>query len=241
MDPLKASPNIRIFSRPRSAKLVRHDGASPVLPSAGATPSGGGSRSAATNQAPTATAANHYRPVNTALPAISGTPQQGQALTATPGTWTKSHISYAYQWQDCTSTVCINITGATASTYALQSGDVGQKIDVVVTATNPGGSTSAVSTTVGPVTGVDPTGVPAPSISAVTTTNVTSTSATFTATINPNGIAPGAAFECGPTTSYGSTTPNQNIGSGMKPQTVTATVTGLTPGTTYHVRAVATQ
>jgi len=192
----------------------------------------GGSGSATSGKTATVTPP---APSNTALPAITGTAQQDQALTATAGSWTNNPTSYAYQWQDCSGSACTSISGATGSTYTLQSTDVGEQIDVVVTATNAGGSASATSATVGPVSSVTP------SVSAVTTSNVTSTGATFTATVNPNGISTNVAFEYGPTTSYGSTTPNQNIGSGTTAQTVTATVTGLTPGTSYHVRAVATQ
>ena len=42
-------------------------------------------------------------PVNTLAPTISGTPQQGQTLTAGSGDWQgTAPISYAYQWQRCT-------------------------------------------------------------------------------------------------------------------------------------------
>lgn len=88
---------------------------------------------------------------------------------------------------------------------------------------------------------VKATGGVGPTVSVVTTSSLTSTSATFTATINPNGADTTVDFEYGTTTSYGSTTPSQDIGSGTTPHTVTANVTGLTPGTTYHVRAVAAQ
>lgn len=84
-------------------------------------------------------------PVNTGAPAITGTPRQGQTLTATPGTWTGSP-SYGYQWQACTSaTACTAISGATASTYAVTSAEVGKTIKVVVTATAGGSSATATS------------------------------------------------------------------------------------------------
>jgi hypothetical protein len=85
-------------------------------------------------------------PANTALPTISGTAQQGQALTASNGSWSNSPTSYAYQWQDCSSSSsCSNISGATAASYTLASSDVGDTVDVIVTATNAGGSGSATS------------------------------------------------------------------------------------------------
>jgi hypothetical protein len=91
-------------------------------------------------------------PSNTAVPVISGTAQQGQTLTTSNGSWTNSPTSYAYQWQDCTTTGCTNIAGATSSSYTLQSSDVGDTIDAIVTATNAGGSSSATSGQTGTVT-----------------------------------------------------------------------------------------
>jgi hypothetical protein len=86
-------------------------------------------------------------PGNTVPPVISGTAMQGQTLSSTTGTWTNSPTGYTYQWRRCDSAGnnCSNISGATSSTYVLQSGDVGSTIRVVVTATNSGGSTPATS------------------------------------------------------------------------------------------------
>ena len=86
-------------------------------------------------------------PVNTAVPVISGTAQQGQALTATAGTWTNSPTSFAYQWQTSANGTSgwTNLSGATASTYTIQAGDVGNFLRVQVTATNTGGPSSPAS------------------------------------------------------------------------------------------------
>jgi hypothetical protein len=86
-------------------------------------------------------------PTNTAPPSISGTPTEGDTLTATAGTWEGNPTSYAYQWQDCTGTTCTKISGASTSTHKLTTSDTGHTITVTVTATNEGGSTSATSTT----------------------------------------------------------------------------------------------
>jgi concanavalin A-like lectin/glucanase superfamily protein len=87
-------------------------------------------------------------PANVSPPTISGTPRDGQSLSAGPGSWSGTQpITYAYQWQRCstTGTSCTPISGATASTYVLTSADVGSTVRVVVTATNSAGSATAAS------------------------------------------------------------------------------------------------
>ena len=87
-------------------------------------------------------------PANTAPPTIAGTAQEGESLTASPGTWSGTQpIDYAYQWLRCNSTGanCNPIGGATSTTYTLTSTDVGSTIEVAVTASNMAGSATANS------------------------------------------------------------------------------------------------
>jgi endoglucanase len=105
----------------------------------------GGSTPATSTQTAVVSAAAPSAPVNTVAPSIGGTPQQGSTLTASNGSWSNSPSSYGYQWQDCSSSACSSISGATGSSYVLQASDVGGSIDVVVTATNAGGNGSATS------------------------------------------------------------------------------------------------
>ena len=58
-------------------------------------------------------------------------------------------------------------------------------------------------------------------------------------TTDPNNLESHYYFEYGPTTSYGSKSPTESAGSGVEPVSVSATITGLKPGTTYHYRLVA--
>jgi hypothetical protein len=114
-----------------------------------------GSLTVAMGTAPT----RHVRPpANSSPPTISGTPQSGQTLTATTGTWSGSPASYAYQWQRCNSigASCLAISGATTQTYVLTSADVGFTIRVTVTATNSAGSASATSAPTAVVTAASP-------------------------------------------------------------------------------------
>ena len=83
-----------------------------------------------------------------APPAISGTAIEGQTLTANAGAWSGSTpISHSYQWRRCDSAGanCVDIAGATATTYALTAADVGRTIRVRETATNAYGAGSVES------------------------------------------------------------------------------------------------
>src|SRR6185436_12094237 len=82
---------------------------------------------------------NPAAPVPTTRPSISGTARDGDTLTADPGTWSGSQATFAYQWVRCdaTGTSCVDIPGATQSTYTAQPEDVGARLRVRVTATNP--------------------------------------------------------------------------------------------------------
>jgi type IV pilus assembly protein PilA len=86
-------------------------------------------------------------PANTALPTISGATYVGDELQTSNGSWSNSPVSYAYQWRLCDSggVNCSDISGATAVSYTIQTGDAGHTARVVVTATNEGGSAPATS------------------------------------------------------------------------------------------------
>jgi hypothetical protein len=87
-------------------------------------------------------------PAYTSLPTIVGTLLEGQLLSAGTGTWSGSEpISYGYQWQLCNllTKACSNIGGATEKAFKLGLEDVGGLLDVIVTAKNVAGSSSATS------------------------------------------------------------------------------------------------
>jgi hypothetical protein len=82
-------------------------------------------------------------PSNTIRPSISGTPREGQVLSANPGSWGGTQpISIGYQWQLCDANGgnCTDIAGATGRDYALTSADVGRSVRVVVRARNVAGT-----------------------------------------------------------------------------------------------------
>jgi hypothetical protein len=110
--------------------------------------------------APSVSARLQAPPTNTAEPTITGSPAQGQTLTATPGTWTSDTTpTFAYQWLRCPASGgasdgsdCASIDGATTTAYVVAAGDVGFRLRVRVTATNPDGQTIRASNATAVVT-----------------------------------------------------------------------------------------
>ena len=92
--------------------------------------------------------------------------------------------------------------------------------------------------------GVDMTFTTLPLAPVVITTAasaIASTGATLNGTVNPNGVNATVTIEYGLTSAYGSTiTATPGTVSGTTPTNVMASITGLTPYTTYHYRVVAT-
>ena len=79
----------------------------------------------------------------------------------------------------------------------------------------------------------------APSASTGPVTAVGPTTATVSASVNPNGTSTTWWVEYGTTTGYGKETAKTSAGSGTSSVAVSPTLTGLTPGTSYHYRVVA--
>ena len=82
----------------------------------------------------------------------------------------------------------------------------------------------------------------APTVETKPASSLTQTTATLNATVNPNGgEVSKCEFEYGTTTAYGKTASCSSLpGSGSSPVAVSASVSALTPGTTYHFRISAT-
>jgi hypothetical protein len=103
-------------------------------------------------------------------------------------------------------------------------------------ARNAEGSQETTGQSVGFETPLAPPVVDAEYASSVSTRN-----ATLNATINPDGLATSYRFEYGPTAAYSSSAPapEGSAGSGLADVPVELSVEGLSPGTTYHYRVVA--
>lgn len=93
-------------------------------------------------------------------PTISGNTGYGETLTTDNGSWSTPGIdpnvsapTFTYQWRRCNSdaSVCTSIDGADQTTYTVAQADIGEYLNVVVTATNEDDITIVASNIVGPV------------------------------------------------------------------------------------------
>ena len=122
------------------------------------------------------------------------------------------------------------------------------QIDEVVFSVKVGGTTTtttttSTTTTSTPTTSTSATTTTLPTIPTVTTnsaTYITSTSAILNGRVNPNGSNTEVHFEYGTTTSYGFSTPPEDIGADTSSVTVNASISNLVSDTTYHYRLTAT-
>jgi phosphodiesterase/alkaline phosphatase D-like protein len=83
------------------------------------------------------------------------------------------------------------------------------------------------------------TGTPVPTVTTGAASNIGTTGATLNGTVNANDSSTTVTFEFGETTGYGRVaTADQSPVSGYSDTAVSADITALSPGTTYHYRLV---
>jgi 5-hydroxyisourate hydrolase-like protein (transthyretin family) len=99
-------------------------------------------------------------PANVVRPWIVGSAQDGRALTAEPGSWIGSGITFAYQWLRCDAdgASCAEIGIGDSQVYVARAADVGRRLRVRVTASNAEGSTDVLSLPSSPVASASSTG-----------------------------------------------------------------------------------
>ena len=135
---------------------------------------------------------------NTAVPTVTGTPQVGVKLTASPGTWTPSGGTYSYQWY----AGGVAVTGATNPTFTPRAEHLGKQLRVKVTATKTGTqagsaiSLATAATAPGALTATAPptiSGTPQVGVQLSATTGTWSPRASYTYQWrNTDGRIPGA-------------------------------------------------
>jgi len=155
----------------------------------------------------------------------------------------------------------VNPNGQTTDWYVEYGTSTSYGAKTAATSAGSGTASKSVSTAVGNLTpgktyhfrlvaksaagtteGSDKTFVTAEPPAAVTSaaSSVGTTSVKLNGSVDPNSRATTFFFEYGTTTAYGSKTSTSSAGSGSSSTNVSKTVNGLTVGTTYHFRLVAT-
>ena len=146
----------------------------------------------------------------------------------------------------------VSISGPDASAFVIESGSgsgtlapgATRTVTVAFSPSSAGDKSAtltATSTTGSASSSLIGTGVDAPSATTNPATDVGATSATFNGFVNPNGAETTVIFEYGLTTEYGSTASavQSPLAASTGSQAVSAAITDLEPGTTYHYRVVA--
>jgi phosphodiesterase/alkaline phosphatase D-like protein len=151
----------------------------------------------------------------------------GQSTTA----WFEYGTTTSYGSKSASKSVGAG-TSATNVAISISGLSPGRTYHVRLVASNAGGKTTGVDATV--VT----TGPAA--VRTGSATGVGYSNATLTGTVTPNGHSTTYYFQYGTSTKYGSTTPKHGAGSGLAARSVSAAISGLAAGTTYHYRLVAT-
>ena len=130
----------------RTYKTTKADGGSRLRVVVTASNSTGRATAASDTSAPI----EARTPVVVSPPTVSGLAVLGGKLTANRGTWFSpiGNLSFGYVWMRCSDAVpvhCDLIPGATSTTYTVTRADVGYWIRMRVDASNPDGTTPAVT------------------------------------------------------------------------------------------------
>jgi hypothetical protein len=107
-----------------------------------------GSQTVASNATPRIRQSDAGRPVNVAVPTLSGTPAQGQTLHVVPGTWNgRQPITFSFDWLRCDGggNNCILQSGFNDDAYVLREGDIGKTMRARVIARNSRGDSSRMT------------------------------------------------------------------------------------------------
>ncbi|MBA3699599.1 MAG: immunoglobulin domain-containing protein [Planctomycetes bacterium] len=167
------------------------------------------------------------------VPTITTQPANQSKVVGQTATFTvvaSATPSPTYQWRKD----AVNISGATSATYNktnVQIGDNSAIFSVVVT------NSAGTATSDGATLTVTPS---IPTVSTTAISGITTTSAASGGNVTLDGGAAITARGVCWSTTTNPTTANNATSDGTGTGTYTSTMTGLTPGTTYYVRAYAT-
>jgi hypothetical protein len=174
-----------------------------------------------------------------AFAASDGVPFSGTVATFsdTSSTTPASDFTATVNWGDGTSTSgTVSMSGGSlivAGNHTFNSPPGGYPVSVQVNEDAPGTAAATAASTANVTAGK-------PSAATQGARAVSINGALVNGTINANGDPTSYSFQYGTTTEYGSSTRSSSLGSGNSGRAVSASLSGLTPGTTYHYRVIAT-
>lgn len=130
-------------------------------------------------------------PSNSKRPSFTGQAKEGQTLRGDRGEWSGGDLSFSYRWKRCDTngSACRDIAGATAVDYTLRSTEVGTRVKLVVTASNPRGTVTAESDLSEVVAAAGDTPPPCQDSSAASVSGSTSSSASSSSSASATGGA----------------------------------------------------
>jgi outer membrane protein assembly factor BamB len=132
-------------------------------------------------------------PSNSVVPSVPGTPVANAAVGADVGVWTALPTSYTYQWSLCDAggANCAAVsTGGSGESYTPSAGDIGDTLELTVTATNASGTSSSVtSEPSSPIIEPAPANQSAPSISGIAAVGQTLSASIGAWSGSPSGYA----------------------------------------------------
>jgi hypothetical protein len=158
-------------------------------------------------------------------PSINGVVQVGQTVTVVPGSWSPADVALAYQWQ----LDGVDVAGATSGSYAIQAGDVGKTLTVVVTGTKAGCS-DATATASGVVVASGTITAGTPLISG--TVQVGQTVTVVPGSWSPADVALSYQWQLDGVAVSGAVTSNYAVKAEDQGKTLTVAVTGTKTGYT---------
>jgi hypothetical protein len=182
-----------------------------------------------------ATAATAPAALTGPVTAVAGTTATLSGTVNPNGTTTSWYFEYGATTAYGTKTPVANVGAGTANigvTANIGSLGVGATYHYRIVATSTAGTTDGSD-------GIFTT-ASVPTVTTGAASGVSSSGATLNGSVNPNGRATTYYFEYGKDTSYGSKTTVTNAGASTSPVAVSAAISGLQAGQTYHFRLDAT-
>jgi hypothetical protein len=168
-------------------------------------------------------------------------------VSTVPTTWAENTLTWNnHPTPGTVVTTRTGLTGSTYNAYTVSSAVTGNGTYAFVVTSNSttqrffNSDDAATGKPTLDLSWTDPTGPAAPVVTTGAASSITSSGATLNGTVNPGNAVTTCHFDYGTSIGYGTSTADQNVGSGGTVVPVSQAITGLTASTPYHFRLVCT-